>query len=617
MKQKSVFIFLSFSFSFFTFGAYSQDTIKTLDEIVITGTKSLVNKNQIPINISIVNKADIDNSGESSLLPLLSKHVPGLFVTERGVAGFGVSAGSAGSVSIRGIDGNKVLMLFDGQPQWAGIFGHNLPDTYLASDIERVEVVRGPASLLYGSNAMGGVINMITRNPEQGTDIGGRIMYGSYNTQKYLVRASRREGKISGIISFNRDKTDGHRDNSEFSLYNGFAKLKYEPNKHWTADAMALIADYLSSNPGTADAPMTDNDADVFRSTTSLSVNNRYDNTEGAVKFFYNFGSHKINDGWTNGVPRDYLFHSKDYNRGAMIYQMLRFKTGTQITAGIDYKRWGGKAWNRYNNNEISVMVDTGVEEFAAYALVQQSFFNRLTVNAGIRSENNESYGGEFIPQGGISFGVNDNTTLKASVSKGFRSPNLRELYLFMPANPELEPERNVNYDVSVLQNLLNGKVNLELTAFFTEGDNMIQTVPIDGRPLNINSGRFINKGIEFAGKYDVVQGFNLSANYSFLYMNSPLLAVPKHQLNFQIYGTVNKFGYNVGIKYIDGLYLDTETLLVESYLLLDAKVSYALCKNVSVFVKGENLGNTDYSINWGFPMPGIVVFGGIDLKLK
>ena len=110
-------------------------------------------------------------------------------MTEKGITGFGVSSGSAGTVNIRGVgQGNKVLMLFDGQPQWAGVFGHSLPDTYVASDIERVEVIRGPGSLLYGSNAMGGVVNIITRqHKQQGRRTQARVMFGSFTTQKYMI----------------------------------------------------------------------------------------------------------------------------------------------------------------------------------------------------------------------------------------------------------------------------------------------------------------------------------------------------------------------------------------------------------------------------------------------
>ena len=125
-------------------GPSLKDTLD-IQEVVVTATKTKVNKNNTPLSISIVTRQEIERSSESALLPVLSQRVPGLFVTQRGITGFGVSTGSAGTVNIRGVgSGNKVLMLFDGQPQWAGIYGHSLPDTYVASDV--------PAILKYTRN---------------------------------------------------------------------------------------------------------------------------------------------------------------------------------------------------------------------------------------------------------------------------------------------------------------------------------------------------------------------------------------------------------------------------------------------------------------------------------
>lgn len=138
------------------------DSLINLQGVVISANKVQVNRSSVPLTISVIDREQIEASSESALLPVLSQHVPGLFVTQKGITGFGVSEGAAGTVNIRGVgSGNKVLMLFDGQPQWAGVFGHSLPDTYVASDVERVEVIRGPGSLLYGSNAMGGVVNIL------------------------------------------------------------------------------------------------------------------------------------------------------------------------------------------------------------------------------------------------------------------------------------------------------------------------------------------------------------------------------------------------------------------------------------------------------------------------
>ncbi len=119
-----------------------RDTVN-LGELVVTAPLK-IDPELIPLNVTQVSALEIEKSGESSLLPVLVGKVPGLFVTERGFAGYGVSGGSAGEVNIRGVgQGNKVLFMIDGQPQWAGVFGHSLADTYVANGIEKVEVVKG------------------------------------------------------------------------------------------------------------------------------------------------------------------------------------------------------------------------------------------------------------------------------------------------------------------------------------------------------------------------------------------------------------------------------------------------------------------------------------------
>lgn len=174
--------------------SYSQDGLSLNDtirikEVVVTGSPVKVSRNNIPMSVSVLKRHQIAESDESALLPILNGRIPGLFVTERGVTGFGVAQGSAGQISMRGIGGSPttgVLMLIDGHPQFMGIFGHPLPDSYVASDVERVEVIRGPGSVLYGTNAMGGVINIITKKQDSdGVNANARMMIGSYNTQKY------------------------------------------------------------------------------------------------------------------------------------------------------------------------------------------------------------------------------------------------------------------------------------------------------------------------------------------------------------------------------------------------------------------------------------------------
>lgn len=146
------------------------DTTRTarsfaLDEVVVTGARNETDIRHLSQTVSVVERPVIEQSMQPSLLPVLTEQVPGLFVTERGVMGYGVSGGAAGGISLRGLSGGsaRLMVLIDGHPQYAGIFGHPIADAYQSLLADRVEVLRGPASVLYGSNAMGGVINIVTR----------------------------------------------------------------------------------------------------------------------------------------------------------------------------------------------------------------------------------------------------------------------------------------------------------------------------------------------------------------------------------------------------------------------------------------------------------------------
>jgi iron complex outermembrane receptor protein len=602
-----------------------SDSIIKIKEVVVTANKVQVNKNSVPLTISVIGQEQIESSSESALLPVLSQYVPGLFVTQKGITGFGVSEGAAGTVNIRGVgSGNKVLMLFDGQPQWAGIFGHSLPDTYVASDVERVEVVRGPGSLLYGSNAMGGVVNIITRRQHQdGRRTQGRVIYGSYNTQKYMLNNGYNIGKFSSFVSINHDRTDGHRPNSDFKITNGFLNLGYKFNEHYKMGGDVSLAKYKFQNPGKIDNPILDNKMDITRGTASLSLENNYDHASGAIRLFHNWGNHEINDGYYSGAdPKDYLFHSKDHNMGVLLYESFRLVKGNLFTVGLDYKNWGGRAWNSYNNGDPDKeQVDKTVNETAAYVIMQQDLFEMLSLNAGVRFEHNSTYGDQWIPQGGITFRPYKGGAYRASVSKGYRSPNLRELYMYVPANPDLKPESMINYEIAYSQHLLDDNLFFELTGFYIDGKDMIysQSVNGDGRPpyKNMNTGKFHNKGFEFETRYRICEIASVDANYSYLDMNVWIPGAPKHKLYAGATVTPGRFTFNVGVQSVFGLYTSSSLTDKEDYTTLDARAAYRFGtkdKGLTIFVKGENLTATRYTINEGFPMPKTTVMAGFDV---
>jgi outer membrane receptor protein involved in Fe transport len=584
-----------------------KDTIE-IEEVIITGTRVEVARKNVPLTISTVNRQEIELSNESAVLPVLSQRIPGMFVTERGVTGFGVATGSAGQINIRGVGGTapntQVLVLIDGHPQFQGIFGHPLPDAYVSSDVEKIEVIRGPASIIYGSNAMAGAINIITKQQtKEGLSGNAKFSYGSYNTQKYMASGGYKKGPFKIFASINHNRTDGHRDTSEFKIVNGYIKTGYDINKHFSITADVSIADFNAQDPGPVFNPALFG-IDIFRGKSSLAVKNQFSKAEGGMIVFYNFGNHDLTDGWV----------SRDYHTGISLYQGLKLFQGNTITFGTDLKTVAGIGSKGMGADKWQYSTD-----IAGYTYIQQILFERLTLNTGIRLENNNIFGLETVPQAGFSWIAGSNSTIKGSVSKGFRNPSLMELFLYAP-NPELKPERLMNYELGINKRSPDKRLMAELTLFLIEGDNVIEVMPNDNPPppeKRQNSGSFTNKGVEIEINYRAHPNFNLSSNYAYINLDRPRLAAPKNQMFVEATYYYKKLRANLSLQQISGLYISTDPVLPleENYSLVNLMLSYKLNKNIDFFASGKNLLDQKYSVNFGYPMPGITVFSGINLS--
>ena len=605
MKVRRRINFLLF-FVLITNLCFSQTSVKDsvgLNEVVVTGSKIGISRKLVPLSVSQISQKDIENSGQINILPALNSYSPSVFVTERNILGFGVSTGGAGSITIRGISGspdNEVLVLIDGHPQYQGIFGHPLPDAYVASDVEKVEIIRGPASILYGSNAMGGVINIITKKQKNdGLNMNLGASYGSYNTRKFYGTLGYKKDKLSLFASLNHDQTDGIRDSTSFNITNGYAKAGYELSKHFDLTADFSIAKFNANDNGTIYQPAFLN-IDITRGKTSLSIDNKFDKWEGSLKFYHNFGTHDLSDG----------FHSTDRNSGIMLYQTFKLASATNITIGSDFKQNGGTANDGFKRDSLII-----VNELAVYAYAQQTLFEKLTVSGGLRLENNSKFGNELVPMGGLTYGLTDQTSFKASVSKGFRSPTIMEMYLYAP-NPDLKPERLVNYEISWLQSLLDNCLNFELTAYRANGSNMIQVVGQYPNIIRQNVGSFSNRGIEFSVRYVLNKNLYFNANYSYLDMDKVVIAAPRQQMNIGGNYRYKIWSLHLSAQYIDKLYTNVAPAITQNYALVNARLSYHTLKHLEFFVSGNNLLDQQYQINYGYPMPGVNFNVGVNFKL-
>ena len=600
----------------------------SLGEVVVTGTRNETDIRHLPMTVSIINRAQIEQSHDPSLLPILTEQIPGLFTTARGIMGFGVSDGAAGSISLRGLNGGsgRLMVLIDGHPQYMGLFGHPIADAYQSFLAERVEVLRGPASVLYGSNAMGGVVNIVTRRMhEDGIKTNINLGYGSYNTLQSEVTNRLRKGRFTSIVSASYNRTDGHRPDMGFEQMGGYAKLGYELSHAWDIYGDVNVTHFNASNPGSISSPLLDAYQHITRGMTSFALSNHYEKTSGALSFFYNWGRHRINDGYSpmdNETPLDYRFNSKDNMMGLSWYQSAQFFEGNRITVGIDWYRFGGDAWNNYvageqagEKSQINGLPRTE-HEIAGYADFRQDIGAWATFDAGIRIDHHTHVGTEWIPQAGLSFHLPKSAEIKLSASKGFRYPLIREMFMWGVANPELEAERMWNYELAYSQKLLNGRLSYGINLFYIDADNLITSAMVNDRRMNVNTGKAENAGVEGQMAYRFNQNWSADANYSYLHMKNPLVAAPEHKLYVGALYAKGRWDVSSGIQYIKGLYTSVgEHPQTENFVLWNIRGSYRATNWLSIWAKGENLLAQQYEINAGFPMPKATFMGGVSVN--
>ena len=208
--------------------AQTKSDSLSLEEVVVTGTRYATDVRHLPMTVTVIGREQLTEQHQASVLPTVMQRVPGVMVTQRSMMGYGVSTGAAGGINMRGITGGagQLMVLIDGHPQYQGIYGHPISDSYQTLMAERVEVLRGPASVLYGSNAMGGVLNVVTRQAKQdGVYTNVNVGAGSYGTVQTEASNQVRSGRFSSTVAAQYNRTDNHRPRMGFEQYGGYMKV--------------------------------------------------------------------------------------------------------------------------------------------------------------------------------------------------------------------------------------------------------------------------------------------------------------------------------------------------------------------------------------------------------
>ncbi len=553
---------------------------------------------------SVSTALEIERTGARTVFDAVDQLVPGAFVTRRGVMGYGIATNGAGGVTIRGIGGQPntgVLIVVDGRPDMQGLMGHPLPDFYSLSDVGTISVIEGPASVLYGTNAMGGVIEVKPNLPRAGLSNRYSSSLGSFLTGQHRLGHAMRWEKFYYSTTAGVSHTGGDRPSSAFRNQDGSLNLGYTFSNAWRGGLEGRYGHFHVEDPGPVTAPLNNAYARVGRGGYSASLDNVFGRAWGYARLFQSWGKHYITDG----------FRSTDNTTGFRLSE--NFMLAREVTAqvGADYVRYGGKARNvvqrvNYGEHHQSTAAGFGRLQWAPGA--------RLRMHAGLRYDSNSVSGDIVVPEAGLSFTPRDGYTLAFAMARGFRNPTIRELYLFPAPNPALKPERLWNYQAS-FQGRPHKSVLFSVTGYYADLSNMIVTL---GRFPNLqlaNAGAALNRGVETSVRWRPAPRLSLQSSYAYLRSTHLAPFVPPHKFNYGAEFDAKRFFVHFGGSVVSERWADAaRTRKLGGYSLGMLRVVAPVRRSINVFATVENLYNRAYQVVPNYPMPGVTSMGGFSV---
>ncbi len=549
---------------------------------------------------------EIDRSGARTVFDAVEQLVPGAFVTRRGVMGYGIATNGTGIVTIRGIGETPnagVLIVVDGRPDYMGLMGHPLPDFYSLSDAGTVRVTQGPASVLYGSNAMGGVIEVEPMYARQALETQLTSSVGSFWTGQHRLRHAGTLGRNFYSLAAGVDHTNGDRPRSAFRNQDGSLRIGRNLGEAWKLSLDGQYGHFHVEDPGPVQAPLPDGFARVGRGGFSIDMSNAYSRTWGYARFFSNHGHHMIQDG----------FRSVDSTTGVRFHQHVALSPELTVEGGSDVVGYGGRANNILSGADFG---EHHITAAAGFTRAQWQPGDHWQLNAGFRFQHNSQFGNIPAAEFGTTYRFTENYALSAAVGKGFRNPTIRELYLFPAPNPLLRPEYVWNYQAT-FQAHPSRSVNTWVTGYYADLKDLIV---VTGRYPNLqlsNSGRALNRGVEANLIWRPVGGLSFSSGYAYLRSTNLSPYIPTHKLNLSLDLDLKGHAFlHLGGMTVNRRWADLgRTRQLGGYTLATMKCTFPIRKRLSVFALVDNLLDRRYEVVTGYPMPGLNAMGGMDIR--
>jgi len=602
------------------------------ETVVVSATRTPTPESQVASSVTVITADDIQ-AKQSQTLPDLLKDVPGLNLVQTG------GPGGQTSIFMRGTNANHTKVLMDGidvgDP--TSVDGSFDFSRFLTEDIQTVEILRGPQSGLYGSDAIGGVINIITKSGSGPARLTATVQGGSFDTFNQAAGVSGSSGQFHYAASLDHVHSGSTpvtplellapgepRNNDYYDNLSASTKLGFDVTSHFD---LGLVARYTDSHLRlTADDPFT------FPSTPEAQ-----ESASNTHQFYTRATAHALTESGTFeetiGVAYSLLDSSQftppadgppSYFSGERLKAdwqgNVKLAAAEMLVLGAEHQR-----------DELRAPVGADQSIDSGYAELQSGFHDTLFNTLSIRYDHNDRFGARVTYRIAPVYVIKaTGTRLKASVGTGFKAPTLDELFHSYPvfgffANPDLRPESSHGYELGFDQTLSSAQISFGATYFRNNIHNLITNNADFTSYANV--GRARTDGVESFVAYRPTKAVTLRLDYTYTeavdeILNQELLRRPKHKASLNgAWQATTRLSFHTTVltvgDWADGnRNFSIPRLRAPGYTTVDMAANFDLSEKLALFGRIDNLFNRRYQNPTGFLHPGVGAYAGVKLRL-
>lgn len=583
-----------------------------LEKIVVTASKIEQTYRHSTRNISIITRKDLKSTPIDEVTEMLDL-LPSVDIIEYG------STGSTRAVHTRGASSSQVLTLIDGRPVNTPRDGQADFNQIPLSNIERIEVLRGPASSMYGANAVGGVINIITRQGSEKMQTETYSKFGSFATKHASITNGYKIKDFDYFIAYDYFAFHGHRDHADYLSNNVNTKFGYQLDKD---NRIAVSSGYYNSEantPGEVTSQDLDDRQEAFKRYVDLTYTGKLAEGQSIfLKTFHALDRLEFTEEFDPflGMRVDKSTHqTKVYGLDAQLSQVFLSIFRTALGTTFVENRLNSSSSGKHTYNAKGIYFESEVD-----------VFKQGTAKFGARWDDYSNFGDRISPSASYEFWLFDTVKFHALAAKSFRAPTFNDLYWpdegWAVGNPNLTPEKAISYEAGISGYFLN-RFKTDVTLFKTKFKDLIEWAPNADqtvwRPQNVNSA--ITKGVELEMEFKVFE--KLRSNFNYTYLESKdtgtkkwLIYRPRHLYKLRLmYSPIPKLELALTTIYKTKRFVNPgNTRFLKHSCVPNLGISYKLNETATLDFEIKNIFDRDFQEEFGYSMPGRAFYGGLKL---